>query len=220
MNAALDHVFICCSAGAPEADALRALGLSEGTPNTHPGQGTACRRFFFANAYLELFWVDDADVARSANVAPTRLWERWSGRGATASPFGIILRPSDDSPDNRSPFDSWSYVPSYLPPGMTIEIVKDTPLLGPEIFFLGLPRAAGRGGARPQPRDHALGVKSLTRVTVWRPAAGDSTAAQLLQSAGLVSFRDSDEHLIDLEFDNGARGGTDLGPTLPLRLRW
>jgi len=44
MNAAIDHVFVCCSVGAEaEADALARLGLREGTPNTHPGQGTSCR---------------------------------------------------------------------------------------------------------------------------------------------------------------------------------
>jgi hypothetical protein len=36
---------------------LSAFGLSEGTPNMHPGQGTPCRRFYFQNAYLELVWV-------------------------------------------------------------------------------------------------------------------------------------------------------------------
>jgi hypothetical protein len=43
-----------CSKGAPEAEALLRVGLREGAGNTHPGQGTACRRFFFENAYLEL----------------------------------------------------------------------------------------------------------------------------------------------------------------------
>jgi hypothetical protein len=50
----LDHVFVMCSKGAPEAEALLRVGLREGAGNTHPGQGTACRRFFFENAYLEL----------------------------------------------------------------------------------------------------------------------------------------------------------------------
>jgi Glyoxalase-like domain len=73
VNAAIDHVFICCSVGAAaEADALVRLGLHEGTPNTHPGQGTACRRFFFENAYLELFWVADKREAQADEVLPTR----------------------------------------------------------------------------------------------------------------------------------------------------
>jgi hypothetical protein len=64
-NVELDHFFICTAAGAPEAERLIELGLTEGAPNTHPGQGTACRRFFFENAFLELVWVTDAAEAQS-----------------------------------------------------------------------------------------------------------------------------------------------------------
>ncbi len=55
----LDHLFLWASPGGVEADRLVTFGLTEGEPNTHPGQGTACRRFFFRNAYLELLWVND-----------------------------------------------------------------------------------------------------------------------------------------------------------------
>jgi hypothetical protein len=50
----LDHVFVMCAAGAPEAEALVRLGLTEGSSNVHPGQGTRCRRFFLRDQYLEL----------------------------------------------------------------------------------------------------------------------------------------------------------------------
>lgn len=56
-TAEVDHVFVSASRGAPEARKLIELGLLEGSPNRHPGQGTANRRFFFANAMLELSWV-------------------------------------------------------------------------------------------------------------------------------------------------------------------
>ena len=88
MALALDHVFVCTAVGAPEAEALVAAGFAEGSGNTHPGQGTACRRFFFENAFLELFWVHDEREARGPETAPTRLWERWrdraDGRGVLA----------------------------------------------------------------------------------------------------------------------------------------
>src|SRR5260221_1639892 len=76
----LDHIFICTSVGAPEAARLAALGLTEGGGNSHTGQGTANRRFFFHNAYLELLWVHDAAEAKSEPSRRTRLWDRWSGR--------------------------------------------------------------------------------------------------------------------------------------------
>ncbi len=62
----LDHFFICTDVGAPAAAALMALGFVEGAPNTHPGQGTANRRFFFDNAMLELLWVHDEAEAGSS----------------------------------------------------------------------------------------------------------------------------------------------------------
>jgi hypothetical protein len=55
----LDHLFVCTDPGGPEAEKLVQFGLREGPPNQHPGQGTACRRFSFANAMIELFWVND-----------------------------------------------------------------------------------------------------------------------------------------------------------------
>jgi hypothetical protein len=94
----LDHLFVLASPGAPEAERLRALGLSEGSRNVHPGQGTANRRFFFENAMLELIWVENAEQARSSLVAPTRLWERARWRESGALPFGICLRDSAGGP--------------------------------------------------------------------------------------------------------------------------
>jgi hypothetical protein len=42
MTLELDHVFVMCDADAPDATALASVGLIEGAPNVHPGQGTAC----------------------------------------------------------------------------------------------------------------------------------------------------------------------------------
>jgi hypothetical protein len=52
MRIELDHLFVCASPGAPEAEKLVEFGLQEGPPNQHPGQGTANRRFSFANAMI------------------------------------------------------------------------------------------------------------------------------------------------------------------------
>lgn len=76
----LDHLILLSATGAPEAHAIVHLGLTEGRSNTHPGQGTANRRFFFQNAFLELVWVTDEIEARGETVRRTQLWERWAGR--------------------------------------------------------------------------------------------------------------------------------------------
>jgi hypothetical protein len=218
MSVVIDHVFICCSAGAPEADALAALGLTEGRPNTHPGQGTACRRFFFQNAYIELFWVSDPREAQSETVRPTRLWERWSRRGHEASPFAVIFRPEDET-EGRPPFATRDYRPPYLPAPLAIEIARDTPLSEPELFFLGFQRGPARPGE--EPRTHALPVTRISGVEIWTPRGARSAAAAAIEAAGFVRFGVADQHRMNLTFDDGRKGGeADLRPVLPLTLRW
>jgi hypothetical protein len=75
----LDHLFICTAAGAPEAEKRIRFGLSEGTPNDHPGQGTANRRFAFSNAMIELLWVYEPEKAQNQVSTRTMLWDRWVG---------------------------------------------------------------------------------------------------------------------------------------------
>lgn len=217
---AIDHIFICCAVGAPEAETLVRAGLSEGSGNTHPGQGTACRRFFFHNAYLELLWVSDLQEASSQLTRPTRLLERWHGRQGAASPFGIAIRPADAQGAAGPPFATWSYAPGYLPPGLAVEMATNAPLGEPEMFYI-------RFGGRPdqarvrQPLEHAFAVSELTRVTITAPPAGTpSPASAALARAGLVSFVPGDLPLLELGFDGELRGDRlDLRPTLPLLLR-
>jgi hypothetical protein len=127
MTVELDHLFIWTSHSAPEAERLIAFGLTEGAPNHHPGQGTACRRFFFHNAMLELLWVENATEAQSEAIRRLQLWERGSARGNQASPFGIGLRPTDPKCADV-PFPAWEYQPPYLPDPLVIHIGADTPL--------------------------------------------------------------------------------------------
>jgi Glyoxalase-like domain len=213
---AIDHVFVMCSAGAPEGAALIRAGLTEGSSNTHPGQGTANRRFFFDNAFLELVWVSDADEARSALVAPTRLWERWAERGGRACPFGLIFRAVNEAAD--PPFPTWSYHPAYSP--AAIELAKGTPLDEPELFYFRFPRTPG--ALKTEPRRHALHLRILTGVRIGLPGKGPrSDAAHAVQATGLVTFVPAEGHLMTLAFDDETQGRSlDLRPELPLVLSW
>src|SRR4051794_32639874 len=115
MDDELDHVFVCVSEGGdPEADRLVSLGLAEGEPNRHPGQGTACRRFVFANAFLGLLGVVVPAEAQAEQARRLGLWERWARRSPGACPFGVCLRPSRAEVSGL-PFPAWDYQPSYLP---------------------------------------------------------------------------------------------------------
>jgi hypothetical protein len=219
MTYALDHVFVCGAEGAPEAERLVRLGLAEGAPNTHPGQGTACRRFFFENAYLELIWVTDAQEAQAEPAARARLWPRWSRRAKGASPFAVILRPADDDePD--PPFASWAYHPPFLPPHLAIDVAEATPLSEPAFFYIAFARPPGL--TQTQPRGHGLGVRRISAIEVGMPGgSAPCAAARAVQDAGLVTFVEAAHHVMTVTFDDARAGGSaDLRPDLPLVLRW
>ena len=223
MDFELDHLFVCvCEGGGPEAERLAALGLAEGEPNVHPGQGTACSRFFLANAYLELLWVCDPDEARSEMARPLRLWERWSERSARACPFGVCLRPSRPGID-VPPFAAWQYRPSYLPAPLCIHVGADSSSTeGPLLFYLPFGR---RPDSRPEPRrqplGHRIGFREITRVLVRGPNPPSSVAEEAARRTAGISFQVGEGHLLEVGFD-GERTGlrADLRPLLPLLLLW
>ena len=147
MAVQLDHVFICCDVGAPEAQALLKLGLIEGARNTHPGQGTANRRFFFKGGFIELLWVANPAEAQSELAAPTRLWPRWAGRRSGSCPFGIAFSPAG-AQVVPPPFETWDYRPGYLPAGKSIRFARATPLQEPELFYLAWPNTRAPSAQR------------------------------------------------------------------------
>lgn len=198
----IDHIFIRATVGAPEAEALRAFGLTEGSGNVHPGQGTANRRFFFANAFLELLWIADETEVTTPLTAPTRLHQRLCA-GSGTSPFGICFRDAGDV----APL-VFDYKPSYLPPGMRISIANDAPLSEPMWFHL-----AGSKGLPPAP-DHAAALKRITGIRCTQPSIAALSAAAL---ASGVSFAEGKDHLLEISFDEEARGIIhDFRPALPL----
>lgn len=215
----IDHLFIRASAGAPEAELLRSLGLSEGSGNRHPGQGTANRRFFFHDAFLELLWIADADEVGNAQTGPTLLAERLAG-GGPACPFGVCFRPDGD--DTAAPFPCWDYAPPYLPPGMRIAIGADVPASEPMWFFLpeGVAPTFYPEGRR-QPLDHAAGVNAITSVTLTLPSPARSAPAQAAGACAQLTLVQGDAYLMEICFDHGAQGQVrDCRPTLPLVLRY
>jgi hypothetical protein len=213
----LDHVFVMCDVGAPEAAALLALGLREGSPNTHPGQGTACRRFFFESSYLELVWVSDVDQARHAGRAPARLLERWLHRRDGASPFGLVLRGGDDPGAKGATWPMWVYRAPYLSEDQPIEFAEDAPLEAPEIIVLPWLRAPARAGLEP------LAAADLAHVVavdcIVTSATPGSPAADALHQAGLVRFASGPAPLLTMTFGAASTRGYDLRPALPVRLQ-
>lgn len=217
----LDHLFIAVSRRAPEARHLRRFGLIEGSPNRHPGQGTANRRFFFRNAMLELLWLENPVEAGSEAIRRTGLRERLRALSPAVSPFGVCLRPR--GPADAPPFPGWSYRPPYLPPHLSIDVAAEAPPAEPMWFSLAFGRrpdapAAGRG----EPLFHPRGLREITAVDITRPSFQPlSAAARCLTELGLVRFRFGPDHLLELSFDDrGAGRRVDFRPDLPLVFHW
>ena len=209
----LDHLFIRALPGAPAAQLLLAAGLVEGSGNRHPGQGTANRRFFFENAFLELLWIDDDAEVRSEATARTQLAQRLGAEGG-ASPFGVCLRPSLTG--NSAPFSTWAYRPGYLPPGMQVDIADNTALHEPMWFYLAQGSAPEHApAARRQPLVHGAGMRRITAVTITLPAQPPYCAAA--RSSDIVALQPGHEQLMEICFDHGAAGKRiDCRPGLPL----
>ncbi len=201
------------SAGAPEAERLIELGLVEGPRNTHPGQGTANRRFFFANGMLELIWVADEAEAQSEMARPTLLSERWSKHTSGASPFGVILRPGDG--DATPPFAGWNYSPPYFGGSRGLHIAN-TGIEEPMWAYFNI---AHRRDYEQRFVEHPAGFREITGFALESPTALWSDAARNLTQSGVLNVREGAAHLLEIEFDRAWRGEAwDLRPLLPLRL--
>jgi len=219
----VDHVFVSASVGAPEGDRLVELGLVEGSSLHHPGQGTANRRFFFANAMLELAWVHDAVEAQSETEPARRLhfWERWVGRDGSACPFGVCLRPTAGTSD-VAPFPSWEYRPSYSPVGLPVA-TNSTVDVEPLVFYIPMHRRMDTAPPqRREPYEHALPIRELTSLRMFSPGAAALSPAMLAAlRTGAFSFQRAASPLLELGFDGERHGQrADLRPALPLILLW
>ncbi len=215
----IDHIFIRTRTGGPEAELLSSVGLTEGSGNHHPGQGTENRRFFFKNGFIELLWIADADEIRSEQTRRTMLFERLTQDDA--SPFGICFRPS--SGESEAPFPHWEYTPGYLPPGIKIDMGEDVPMSEPAWFFIAQATAPGAYPVeRRQPLNHAAGLNNISSVTLTMPGAEHLSApATAARDTGQVSFKAGSEHLMEIVFDENRQGKTqDLRPHLPLILAY
>jgi hypothetical protein len=211
----IDHMFIGCRPGGPEADSLLKRGFVEGSPNTHPGQGTANRRFFFDNFMLELLWVVDEAEVTSEQTRRTRLWERCAYPATGNCPFGILFR----SDGNRSPppFQTWPYFPSYLPAGTAIEFAEETTLQEPELIYLPFLRARE---PTSEPAKHGLPFHRFRSAVVGvQNLAALSHAALATQQLGQLRYFESERSLLELHFEGGSKEPVDLRPELPLILR-
>ena len=220
MAVVVDRVFVCTPVGAPAAERLRQFGLTEGSSNRHPGQGTACRRFFFQNAMLEFLWVENPAEAQSEQTRATRLWDRWSAAAGAASPFGIILRPPPGV-EKACPFDAWDYRPPTMP-DLSLCIAAGTALEEPMWCYMESGRKpADASPERRQPLEHEAGFREVTGVGLACPALPDDSVTAAMARGGVIGLSTAAGHLLEMHFDRALTGKLeDFRPDLPLVLRW
>jgi hypothetical protein len=220
----LDHLFIFTSVGAWEVEQLLKVGLTEGEPNTHPGQGTACRRFFFHNAYLEFLWADEQE-ATNAWVRPLGFVQRCRYQMTGASPFGLIFRPSSASGEPvELPFGTWALHPPYLPEPLKLDVAENSAeTTEPLLFYMSFGRRSDEYPAeRRQPLEHAAGFKQISGVRIALPSGQSSSKAlQATERIGLVTLSPGPSQLAEVTFDAHKQGTLkDFRPELPLLFRW
>lgn len=210
----LDHVFMAAALGAPEMRILAEAGFLEGPDHDHPGQGTASRGVFFENAYLELIWLTEPDVARSPMIRRTRLADRLDPAG-TGNPLGFGLRSSQD-PVPAAPFGTWSYGPPYLPEGAAFAMGANSEIVEEPLLFV-LPWARAPGWETPA---HPNGARRVTRVTLVHPTPVSDVLGAFV-GMGVVSWEEGPDAAVHVELDRGRAGRElDARPALPLAIRW
>ena len=195
MNLKLDHVFILVEPEAKVADRLLEHGFREGPRNTHPGQGTANRRFYFANSMLELLWVQDAGEARNGPGRGLHFAER--AEDHTASPFGVILVPFNGDVSSDMPFPGWHFQPAYFPPPKGFHVGENSRNIAePLCFYFPFQNP---GVPKPQP---SRNPHTVSEVIVSTPSTDTDRVLELASQADLLSMRSGKEHLVEITFDH------------------
>ncbi|WP_400191161.1 VOC family protein [Hymenobacter sp. B81] len=212
----LHHLFIFTDDQGQVADELLALGFAEGSRRVHPGQGTANRKFYFENGYLEVLWVHNAAELDSAPVRAVGLGLRARPQDTGYSLLGLcVVR---DAASDRLFTGAQHYQPEYFPPGLAIDVLPNTdhPTL-PWTFRLPFP---GQTPHDAEPLQHPNGVARLTGTVFEYSGAGSRHYLECFAAAGSLAFVPAAREWVILTFDNGRQGQQRTVERLCLTLRY
>jgi hypothetical protein len=211
MNLELHHVFILVEPEADVADLLVSIGMNETAPNTHPGQGSSNRRFFFSNGALELLYIHDEEEANSGPGRNMQLTERASN--SANSPFGVILSRKDNSEDTM-PFSGWNYKPDYFE-SWSFHIGENS-LLEPLCIYMPFIEP----GTLDKNADEGS-FKSISQVNIQTPISEVSSVLDIVNNADRINISRGKQHLMEIVFDDNQENQVrDLRPELPLIVFW
>lgn len=192
----IDHIFIFVNSK-EAADELVNFGLTEGSGNIHKGIGTANRRFFFDNFYLEILWVENEDEAKS--VEEIGIWERYKYRESGYSRFGICFKNTKETNSIFSKAIQWK--PMFLLSNKHVDILTTKHL---PWFFRFPPNR--RKSLKDEPKKHNVGLKRLSKVVMTIGKMDLYDELKEIEFSTIVKFTEEDKSSLVLEFDNSKNG--------------
>lgn len=197
----IHHIFIFANPKGKIADELVEFGLTEGSGRVHPGQGTANRKFYFDNFFLEILWVENQQEFNRELIVSTGLGQRAEYSLNSASPFGLCLA---NEPATDSFFTAaYQYQPDYFPAGMTIDVLANN--FCPQLPWTFRLPFKGQQKQDAEPRNHLNGLSVLTKaIFEYQTINSESEKTYLDCFAGesTIQFIESDRFWLTLEFDN------------------
>jgi hypothetical protein len=211
----IDHIIIFTEDKGREAEELLEYGLIEGSSRFHPGQGTANRKFYFENFFLELLYVIDKREVKNELTTPIRLWERANYGETGCAPFGLCLANTRDIDIYFR--NSINYKPAYLPEGYSFDIItnEDHPYLP---WTCRLPFTSQQY-LQNEPLEHPAGIRKLTKVIFGIPGNIDHEKInELYNSLSELKFKPAEHFHLTLEFDFKNQGKLKNFRKLPLSI--
>ena len=187
----IDHIFIFSNKG-KETDELVDFGLTEGSGRTHKGIGTANRRLFFENFYLEVLWVENEKEAKS--VKKIGIWERSDFKNNQYSRFGLCLKNTEETDSIFNNSIKWK--PGFLPENKFVDILTNERM--PWIFRF----PADRNKKLDEPINHKNGIKKLTKAIFNMSEIDFKSIISEINKNSIIEFVKSSENQLILEFDD------------------
>jgi len=206
----IDHIFIISNCR-KEADELVDFGMTEGSGRVHQGIGTANRRFFFDNFYLEILWVENELEARS--VKDIGIWERSDYRNSGYSPYGLCLRNSEDT--NRIFENSIKWKPAFLSEGGHVDIITSDKM--PWIFRFPSNR---HKNISDEPKVHKAGIKRLSEAIFNLSEKEFGNILDSISDNSIIEFRKALTNSLVLEFDNAEKGKSETFENFNLVIKY
>lgn len=160
----------------------------------HQGQGTASIAVGYVDGYIELVWVTDSDLLRSAEQHHrANLTARVHWRSTNAVPFGIGLRAKKGQVE--LPSSLWrAYSPTWLPEGKPIQMLgaAQCEIWRPSVFVV--PQVIAYPtllNSISEERRKSLHKRSLNGAQLSAPGMRSEALADLGAAAGISLYRSS-----------------------------